>query len=97
MTKGYWIAFVNVKNRKEYQKYVDLAGPAVNLYGGKFIVRGGKSLNIEGKKFERIVVSVFESSAKAIECYNSKEYQNALNYLNDNNSERIIHIAEGTD
>ncbi len=97
MNKGYWVAFVNVKNKNEYKKYVELAGPAVNLHGGKFIVRGGKSLNIEGKNFERIVVSVFESTAKAIECYNSKEYQNALSYLNDNNSERIIHIAEGTD
>ena len=97
MTKGYWVAFVNVKNIKEYQKYVNLAGPAINLYGGKFIVRGGKNTNIEGKKFERIVISVFESSSKALECYNSKEYQKARNYLNDNNSERIIHIVDGLD
>ena len=41
------------------------------------------------------LLSVFESSAKAKECYNSKEYQKALGYLNDNNSERIIHIVDG--
>ncbi len=34
---------------------------------------------------------------KAKECYNSKEYQKALNFLNDNNSERIIHIVDGLD
>ena len=97
MTKGYWVAFVNVKNKEEYQKYVDLAGPTINLYGGKFLVRGGNVENFEGKNYERIVISVFESSEKAKECYNSKEYQKALGYLNDNNSERIIHIVEGLD
>ena len=95
MAKGYWVAFVNVRDKEEYQKYVDLAGPAINLYGGKFLVRGGKVENVEGKNYERIVISVFESSEKAKECYNSKEYQQALSFLNDNNSERIIHIVDG--
>ena len=95
MTKGYWVAFVNVKNKEEYQKYADLAGPAINLHGGKFLVRGGNVENFEGKNYERIVISVFESSEKAKECYNSKEYQQALGFLNENNSERIIHIVDG--
>ena len=95
MAKGYWVAFVNVKNIEEYQKYVDLAGPAINLHGGKFLVRGGNVENFEGKNYERIVISVFESSEKAKACYNSKEYQNALIFLNDSNSERIIHIVDG--
>ena len=95
MTKGYWVAFVNVKNKEEYQKYVYVAGPAINLHGGKFLVRGGKVENFEGKKYERIVISVFESSEKAKKCYNSKEYQQALSFLNNNNSERIIHIVDG--
>ena len=97
MAKGYWVAFVNVKNKEEYQKYANLAGPAINLHGGKFLVRGGKVDNLEGKNFERIVISVFESSNKAKECYNSKEYQEALSFLDDSNSERIIHIVDGLD
>ena len=97
MGKVYWVALVNVKNKEEYQKYVNLAGPAINLYKGKFLVRGCNVENLEGKNYERIVVSVFDSSAKAKECYNSKEYQRALSFLNDNNSERIIHIVNGLD
>ena len=97
MAKGYWVACVNVKNKEEYQMYANLAGPAINLHGGKFLIRGGKVDNLEGKNFERIVVSVFKSSDKAKECYNSKEYQKALSFLNDNNSERIIHIVDGLD
>ena len=97
MAKGYCVALVNVKNKEEYQKYADLAGPAINLHGGKFLVRGGNVENFEGKNYERIVVSVFDSSEEAKECYNSKEYQKALSFLNDNNSERIIHIVDGLD
>ena len=97
MARGYWIACVNVKNQDEFKKYVSLAGPAVHLHGGKFLVRGGKVLNIEGKQYERIVVSVFDSTEKAVECYKSKEYQYALRFLKDDVAERIIHIAEGLD
>ena len=97
MAKGYWVACVNVKNQDEFKKYVDLAGPAINLHGGKFLVRGGKVLNIEGKKYERIVVSVFDSPEKAKECYELKEYQHAYSFLKDEVADRIIHIAEGLD
>ena len=97
MAKGYWIACVNVKKQDEFSKYVDLAGPAINLHGGKFLVRGGKVLNIEGKQYERIVVSVFDSPKNAKECYESKEYQHAYSFLNDEVADRIIHIAEGLD
>ena len=97
MAKGYWVACFNVKNQDEFKKYVDLAGPAINLYGGKFLVRGGKVLNIEGKQYERIVVSVFDSPENAKECYESKEYQHAYSFLYDEVVDRIIHIAEGLD
>ncbi len=83
--------------RMNFNKYVDLAGPAINLHGGKFLVRGGKVLNIEGKEYERIVVSVFDSPEKAKECYESKEYQHAYSFLHDEVAERIIHIAEELD
>ena len=81
MTKGYWVAFVNVKNKEKYQKYADLVGPAINLHGGKFLVLGGNTENFERKNYERIVISVFESTEKAKECYNSNEYQQALSFF----------------
>ena len=95
MAKGYWIACVNVKNQDEFKKYVDLAGPAVNLHSGKFLVRGGKVLNIEGKQYERIVVSVFDSSEKAEECYKSKEYQYALRFLKNDVAEELFILLKG--
>ena len=97
MNKGYWVACVNVKNHEEFKKYVELAGPAVNLHGGKFLVRGNNVENIEGKIFERIVISVFETTQKAKDCYNSKEYQDARKFLSEDVAERMIHIVEGLD
>jgi len=36
IAKGYLVDFVNVKNKEEYQKYADLAGPAINLHAENF-------------------------------------------------------------
>ena len=94
MAKGYWVACVNINNQAEYKKYLDLAGPAVYLYGGKILLRGGKVENIEGNKYKRIVIIVFDSSDKAKECYKSKEYQQAFSFLKDDVAERIIHTVE---
>ncbi|MBI28366.1 MAG: hypothetical protein CMI95_00525 [Pelagibacteraceae bacterium] len=97
MAKGYWVACVNVKDKEKFKKYAELAGPAINFHGGKFLVRGNNVDNIEGKNYQRIVVSVFESPQKAKDCYNSKEYQYALSFLDNEIVDRIIHIAEGID
>ena len=43
MPKGYWIAHVTVTNPDEYSEYVRLDTPVVERFGGKFIVRGGRS------------------------------------------------------
>ena len=40
--------------KRLYQKYVNLAGPAINLYKGKFLVRGGKVENLEGKRKKEV-------------------------------------------
>ena len=55
MGKGYWVACVNVKNQEEFNKYVNLAGPAVKLHGGKFLARGNNVFNIEGKKLSELL------------------------------------------
>ena len=43
MAKGYWIAHVDVTNPEIYKEYVRLNGIAFAKYGGKFLIRGGKS------------------------------------------------------
>ena len=74
MAKGYWVACVNINNQAEYKKYLDLAGPAVYLYGGKILLRGGKVENIEGNKYKRIVIIVLILQIKQKNVTNQKNF-----------------------
>ena len=41
MSKGYWIARVDVHDPQAYQGYLDRNGKAFAKYGARFVVRGG--------------------------------------------------------
>ena len=73
--KGYWIARCHITNGDEYSKYAALAGPIIESYGGKFLVRGGNQIEVEGGLFERTVLVEFESFTAAKNCYESDAYQ----------------------
>ena len=66
--KGYWIVKANTINQEKQNKYAPLATAAVKRYGGKYLVRGGKSLTKEGIEYERNVVIEFDSYQLAHDC-----------------------------
>ena len=83
MSKGYWIAKVNISDSDAFKEYASRAKLAIEKYGGKYIARGGKFYILEGEhNYERNVVVEFNSVKKAQECFNSKEYQQAKSYRN---------------
>jgi uncharacterized protein (DUF1330 family) len=88
-----WIAHVTVTDEEAYGKYAKLAGPAVAKHGGKFIARGGRYVQLEGKDRPRNVVAKFGSVEAAEACYHSPEYQEALSHAR-NASERELLIVE---
>ena len=59
MPKGYWIAQVDVSDMEPYKKYSDALDGSLKKYGGRFLVRGGKSETVEGKPRSRHVVIEF--------------------------------------
>jgi uncharacterized protein (DUF1330 family) len=73
-----WIAHVTVTDPEAYGKYAALAGPAIAAYGGAFIARGARYVQLEGKEHARNVVARFPSVDDAVACYHSPEYQAAL-------------------
>tara|TARA_B100000586_G_C19729637_1_gene269192 strand:+ start:39 stop:335 length:297 start_codon:yes stop_codon:yes gene_type:complete len=93
--KGYWIALYkqinNVNNLKNYGAKVT---PIIKSFGGKPLVRGGKYQRIEGEDFSRTVIWEFPNFQKAIECHESKEYQDGWS-LAKNTTERNLQIVEG--
>ena len=94
MPKGYWIGHVDVENADNYPLYMKAAQPAYEKYGARFLVRGGRSEQVEGEGRGRHVVVEFESFEQAVACYNSPEYQAAAKIRRANSTGDIL-IVEG--
>tara|TARA_B100000963_G_scaffold176047_1_gene153085 strand:+ start:13498 stop:13788 length:291 start_codon:yes stop_codon:yes gene_type:complete len=82
MKKAYWVCiFEKINNIEKLKEYAIKAKPAVEKYSGKFLARGGKSRTNEGIKSPRVVVVEFPDYSRAIECFDSDDYQKAHDIL----------------
>ncbi|MFV0303129.1 MAG: DUF1330 domain-containing protein [Paracoccus sp. (in: a-proteobacteria)] len=90
-----WIAHVHVTDAEAYGRYAQLAGPAIAAHGGVFLARGGRYKQLEGNDRKRNVVARFPSFEAAVACYESPEYQAALDHARGA-SERDLVIVEET-
>jgi len=72
---AYIIVEIEIVDPVGYEEYKKLAGASVEKYGGKYIVRGGKTEVLEGDwKPKRIVVLQFDNMERAKAWFNSPEY-----------------------
>lgn len=78
MSKGYWVAHVDVSDPQAYEAYRRANAVAFAKYGARFLVRGGAQQLVEGRARARTVVIEFASLELAQACYDSPEYQAAL-------------------
>ena len=93
--KGYIVAvYEKINDNKILKEYAEKAGIAVKKYSGKILVRGGKSIKLEGKQYPRTVVLEFPDVEAAKKFYYSKEYQEAKKILGDT-AKRNYQIIEG--
>ncbi|MDQ7776552.1 MAG: DUF1330 domain-containing protein [Paracoccus aminovorans] len=88
-----WIAHVTVTDPEAYGEYARLAGPAITAHGGVFLARGSRFVQLEGTERARNVVARFPSVEAAVACYQSAEYQAALDHAR-NAAERELVIVE---
>ena len=73
---AYIIVEIEILDPVGYEEYKKLAGATVEKYGGKYVVRGGKTEVLEGDwQPKRVVVLEFESSQRAKEWLNCEEYR----------------------
>ncbi len=77
MTKGYWIVRADITDAEKYKEYAAKAPLAVAKFGGKFIVRAGESILVEGATRSRNTLIEFPSYQAAIDCWESPAYQDA--------------------
>ena len=76
--RAYMIARVSVTDWNKYNQYMKVTPGIIAKYGGKFIVRGGQTVTLEGPTEKwRIVVVEFPDLEKAKEFYYSQDYADA--------------------
>ena len=93
---AYNIAEITIKDQDGYNKeYLPLITKALTDAGGKFLVRGGKTISYEGAApATRVVVIQFESLEKLQALYNSAPYKDAV-AVGDKYATQRIFGAEG--
>ena len=96
MQAGYAIFNIEVTNPEDYKEYVEKVKPVAEKFGGYYIIRGCTNQIIEGTwQYNRTVVIKFPSYEKALEWYNSEEYQpiKQIRLVNANTNGIIIQGA----
>ncbi len=96
MTKGYWIARVDVNNDEGYKPYAAANAAIFKKFGGRFVIRGGKFDAPEGTPRSRNVVIEFPDYAAAQACYKSPEYQANIKVRQPHSVAHML-IIEGYD
>ena len=93
---AYNIVEITIKDQDGYNKeYLPLITKVLADAGGKFLVRGGKTISFEGAApAPRVVVLQFESLDKLQALYNSASYKDAI-AVGDKYATQRIFGAEG--
>ena len=95
MSSGYVIAQIKVTNQEKYKEYVEKVTSIVEKFDGEYLIRNGEYQVVEGESnFPRIVLLKFPSYERAIEWYNSKEYE-PVKKIRMDNSDGVQIIING--
>jgi len=92
---GYYIAEVfDVTNQVDFNTYVAGVPATIAKYGGRYLVRGGKTQSLEGEPPNRIAVVTFDSAEAARKWYDSPEYS-AIKPIRQRSAKARGFIVEG--
>ena len=92
---AYVIVDINVTDPVRYEEYKQLAAPTVELYGGQYIARGGRTETLEGDWSPgRLVILQFGSLDQAKSWVNSPEYSGPRQIRHETATSTMI-VTEG--
>ena len=95
MAKAYWVScYREVKDPAKLAAYAQLALPAIESGGGRFLARGVAAVAYEAGLRERLVIIEFDSMEKAVATHDSPAYKAALAVLSDG-VVRDLRIVQG--
>jgi len=94
--KGYAIAEINVTDPDAYQQYLNAVTPVVAHFGGKYLVRAGTVIPLEGQApTGRVVIIAFRDLATAQSFEASPEYLK-IAPLRQKASRTTLFLVEGS-
>ncbi len=91
---GYVIAEVDVTDPATFQKYGEKVPGTLAPFNGHYVIRGGKTLAVEGEAPKRFVVIAFESMEKAKSWEDSPAYEE-IKPIRHSSAKSRVFIAEG--
>lgn len=95
MTKAYLIGQITVTNPEGYAFYAARVPATIQAAGGKYLVRGGHTTQLEGQsQGQRQVVLEFPSRAAAEAWYGGEAYQAILPHRTQNSTGSLM-IVDG--
>ena len=97
MTKTYLVGQITVTNPEAYAVYSAQVPQTIAAFGGKYVVRGGYTTQLEGQsQGDRNVVIEFPSREMAEAWYNSQAYQTIISHRTNNSTGSLI-LVDGYD
>lgn len=94
MPKGYLIAHIRVHDKEAFEKFKEMAGPAIAEYGGRVLVRNPAADHREGDLRGAAVVIEFDDIDGARRFYESDAYT-AARAVRELASETDLMLVEG--
>ena len=91
---GYVVAEVDVTDPATFQKYAEKVPGTIAASNGHYVIRGGKSVSIEGDPPKRFVVIQFDSVEKAKAWEDSPAYV-AIKPIRHSSAKSRVFIIEG--
>ena len=91
---GYVVAEVEVTDPATFKEYGDKVGATVAAFNGHYIIRGGKTVSLEGDPPKRFVVIQFDSLAKAQAWEDSPAYE-AIKPIRHRSAKSRVFLTEG--
>lgn len=97
MPKAYWVAaYHKIHDAERFRAYAEIAGPAIEAVGGRFLTRGDAAKAYEAGRLARTTIVEFPSLSAAVALHDGPEYQAALEVLGDAVT-RDLRLVEGID
>ena len=88
------ITEIDVTDAAAFAEYAPMVQPSFAPFGGRYVVRGGKTQSLTGDAPKRVVVLAFDSIDQVHAWYDSPQYE-ALKALRDKAGKARIFAVEG--